>query len=207
MLSQFSSVVQWLFSLLIEMNNMSAIDPENNNKENVNYLEVLPGGHCFRCHKDFREKGILEHLIICEKKDTKPVSCIGIDISKPICTKRSSTPESGGWEKKQFCDCYDHDFRTAVRRLAQICDTHIINDDTRTTASMYVQKSQEIDLQRYIKHLESEISSAEERAIERCIKEIENISYIGVLESNEKRRGYDIACQEIAGILSALKKK
>ena len=63
-------------------------------------------------------------------------------------------------ETKQFCDCYDHDFRTAVRKLAQIVDMQPINDSIKTTASMYLKTEQDINVQKYIKHLEDELTRA-----------------------------------------------
>ncbi len=63
--------------------------------------------------------------------------------------------------KKQFCDCYDHDFRAAVRKLAQIMDMQPINDSIRTTASMYVKTANEIDQHRYTKNLEERLEHAE----------------------------------------------
>lgn len=60
-----------------------------------------------------------------------------------------------------FCDCHDHDFRVAVRKLAQIMDMQPINDLVRTTASMYVKTANEIDQYRYVKSLEERLAQAE----------------------------------------------
>lgn len=32
------------------------------------YLEVLPGGHCFKCHQTYTEMGTV-HYTLCEMKD------------------------------------------------------------------------------------------------------------------------------------------
>lgn len=65
------------------------------------------------------------------------------------------------WEVKQFCDCYDHDFRRAVVKLAEITDKQIINDSIKTTASMYLKTAQEIDQQRFIRHLKERLYCAD----------------------------------------------
>lgn len=62
--------------------------------------------------------------------------------------------------KKQFCDCYEHDFRMAVRKLAQVVDMQPINDSIKTTASMYLKTEQDINVQKYIRHLEDTIDQA-----------------------------------------------
>lgn len=43
-----------------------------------------------------------------------------------------------------------------------------------------------------------------EKIWRKITKELGNMSYTGVLDSNEKRRGYDIARQEIIEIVSAI---
>jgi hypothetical protein len=82
--------------------------------------------------------------------------------------------------RKQFCDCYDHDFRRAVCKLAEIMDKQQINDSIRTTATMYVKTANEIDVSKYIRHLEEYIRHLEEEG--RAVRAERNKN-----KSNEKR--------------------
>ena len=68
------------------------------------FLQTLPGGHCFTCHKDFKEEFLEHECVKNDKIDTTP------------CTDKCSQkylghnqPESG-WEKR-----FDEEFRGDAR--------------------------------------------------------------------------------------------
>lgn len=67
--------------------------------------------------------------------------------------------------KKQFCDCYDHDLRAAIRKLAQIVNMNHINEPIRETATMYLRLEYETSVQKYIKNLEEKIHQLENKLL------------------------------------------
>lgn len=100
---------------------------------------------------------------------------------------------------KQFCDCYEHDFRMAVIKLAQIVDKQHINDSIKTTASMYLKAEQDINVQKYIRHLENQIDQAKlSGGITQALAERERI--FGIIEpylKHSSHNPYDKCLDEI----------
>jgi flagellar biosynthesis regulator FlbT len=69
---------------------------------------------------------------------------------------------------KEFCDCYEHDFRKAVIKLSQIIDMQPINDSLKATASMYIQEQQQIDKNNYVESLIQDIEILNRRNVALC---------------------------------------
>ena len=88
--------------------------------------------------------------------------------------------------KKQFCDCYEHDFRSAVRKLAEIVDMQVINDSTKTTASMYVNTAHEINKERYIKSLEEQLKIMREQKRQEIAETISEVFLCGACRGKNK---------------------
>ena len=74
----------------------------------------------------------------------------------------------------QFCDCYDHDFRLAVRKLAQILNMQPPNDSIKATASMYLNTAHDIDRQKHMRYLEERIENIKEETIYQTMRDIDS---------------------------------
>lgn len=69
----------------------------------------------------------------------------------------------GGKKDKQFCDCYDHDFRRALVRMETYISTQaILTEPLVDAVRMYVHQARDIDAQKYIRHLEETIRDLEQ---------------------------------------------
>lgn len=103
---------------------------------------------------------------------------------------------------KQFCDCYDHDYRAAIRKLAQIVDMQHINDSIKETATMYLKTDHEINVQKYIRHLEEQIDHAKlSGGVIQALAERQRI--LGILiayfdEEMESNRGSRLTYEQLA---------
>ena len=76
--------------------------------------------------------------------------------------------------KQFFCNCYDHDFRLAVRKLAQILDMQPPNDLIKATASMYLNTAHDIDRQKHMRYLEERIENIKEETIYQTMRDIDS---------------------------------
>ena len=64
-------------------------------------------------------------------------------------------------EEKQFCDCYDHDFRRALVQMEKLLSLQPITEQSIDTARMYVIHAHEINTQKRMRHLEETIKAME----------------------------------------------
>ncbi len=59
---------------------------------NINYLQVLPIGHCFKCHHDYDDRTDPQHPVHCTGTNGKPCTEFTGDECKPWLKKEEILP-------------------------------------------------------------------------------------------------------------------